>query len=138
MGAQVDILLLTEILGVPVVLIVFIIIGILCSIKQGEKQKSAQEKVVELTEKGHDAKICPKCNGKGGTWLDWTNCTNCGGFGYIYKLRKHQEVAIDIDDVGGFEKCANCGKTIGRFEKRCVFKDNIVCAECHSRLKNQE
>jgi len=36
------------------------------------------------------------------------------------------------------EKCANCGRNIGNLEKHYVFKDQIVCVECHQRLKNQE
>jgi predicted RNA-binding Zn-ribbon protein involved in translation (DUF1610 family) len=33
------------------------------------------------------------------------------------------------------EECANCGRTIGRLETACVFKDQTVCADCYARLK---
>lgn len=123
-----------EILGIPVILI-FIVAAILWNASQREKnQKRAQEKVIELTEKGHDAKLCPKCKGKGeGAWGG--ACAECGGLGYIYRLRKHAEVAGNADDVGGLQKCENCGATIGKLEQAYVFEDHIVCSQCHQKLK---
>lgn len=32
------------------------------------------------------------------------------------------------------EHCANCGALIGRLETPCVWKDEIVCVDCHERL----
>lgn len=34
------------------------------------------------------------------------------------------------------EECANCGRMIGRLETPCVFRDEVVCAECFSRLSS--
>lgn len=127
-----------EILGIPVILI--IILGIIFweLSKQDKKQKAAQEKVVELTEKGHDAKLCPKCNGKGGAWGDSRNCTECAGLGYIYKLRHSEESPQNADNKPGLHKCANCGRTIGKLEKSYVFEDQTVCGDCHQRLESQK
>jgi hypothetical protein len=35
------------------------------------------------------------------------------------------------------EKCNNCNRDIGKLEQVFVFKDNIVCGECDSRLRKQ-
>jgi hypothetical protein len=32
------------------------------------------------------------------------------------------------------EKCENCGATIGKLEKACVWKEAVVCAGCYARL----
>jgi len=47
--------------------------------------RSAHDKVLELRQKGIDAHICPKCQGKGvfGTWD--RECKVCGGIGYTYR-----------------------------------------------------
>ena len=130
-----------EILGTLVFLIfiVALILWILWNLSQQDKnQRRAQEKVMELTEKGHDAKVCPKCKGKGKRPVTWEACAECGGLGYIYKLREHAEVARNADDVGGLEKCANCGRAIGKLEKSYLFEDHVVCGECHQRLKSQK
>jgi DNA-directed RNA polymerase subunit RPC12/RpoP len=36
--------------------------------------------------------------------------------------------------TSSIEKCANCGKPIGKLETPHVLKDEIICADCHSRL----
>ena len=33
------------------------------------------------------------------------------------------------------ETCANCGRKIGRLETPHVWKENIVCAQCHRVLE---
>ncbi len=52
------------------------------------------------------------------------------------KLSSDKKVATNTPSE--LEKCANCGRDIGRLEKTHVFKDNTVCAECYPRLKSQE
>lgn len=139
MGTQFNILLLTEILGIPVILIIIVVIVIMAQSKQDKNQKMAQEKVIELTGKGHDAKLCPKCKGKGGhTWGEWANCPECAGLGYIYKLRPSEESPSDVDNKVGLHKCANCGAMVGKLEKSYVFEGQTVCGRCYQRLKNQE
>jgi hypothetical protein len=32
------------------------------------------------------------------------------------------------------EKCANCGRVIGKLETPMVWRDNVVCAVCHAKL----
>ena len=32
------------------------------------------------------------------------------------------------------ETCENCGRTIGRLERACVWDDQTVCVECHGHL----
>ncbi len=138
MGAQIDILLLTEMFGVPVILIVLAAAIIYYEIKQEKTRKWAQEKVIELTEKGHDAKLCSKCNGKGRIWGGFENCPECDGQGYIFKLRECEEDPRNADNKSRLQKCANCGRTIGKLKKSYVFKYQIVCAECHQRLESQK
>jgi hypothetical protein len=36
------------------------------------------------------------------------------------------------------ENCANCGKDIGKLEKRYMFENHLVCGECDQKLKNQK
>lgn len=128
-----------EILGIPVIFIVILILWILWNLSQQDKnQRRAQEKIMELTEKGHDAKLCPKCNGKGKKAVTWEACAECGGLGYIYKLRESEEGPKNDDSKGGLKNCANCGATIGNLEKSYLFEDHVVCGECHQRLKNHE
>ena len=58
MNAQVNSLMLAYgILTIPAVLffIALIVVAVIAQYTQGENQKRAQEKVIELTEKGHDA-----------------------------------------------------------------------------------
>lgn len=139
MNAQLNILMLADgIWTIPGALcfIALIVVIVIAQYTQDENQKRAQEKVMELTEKGHEAKLCPKCKGKGvGTWRA---CAECGGLGYIYKLRKSEEGLTNAGYNGGLQKCANCGATIGKIEKNYVFEDHVVCSECYQRLKNQE
>ena len=33
------------------------------------------------------------------------------------------------------EECANCGRAIGRLEIPCLYKEQVVCAECRERLE---
>ncbi len=33
--------------------------------------------------------------------------------------------------------CGNCGHEIGKLEKSYIYKGNIVCSECYTKLKNQ-
>lgn len=138
MNAQVNILLLTEILGIPVILIIFAVFLFLSASKKDKGQKWAHERVMELTEKGHDAKVCPKCNGKAAAGEFWVKCAECGGLGYICKLREREEAPPNADKKGGLQECANCGRTIGRLEKSYVFEDHIVCSECYLKLKSQK
>jgi hypothetical protein len=35
------------------------------------------------------------------------------------------------------EKCSNCDRAIGRLETPQVWKESVVCAECHARLEAQ-
>jgi len=82
MGIQVNnILLWTPLLGWTLTIIFFMFLIFWNYYRNEEKQKTANEKVVELTEKGHDAKICTRCNGKGHGF--WSQCSKCGGLGYI-------------------------------------------------------
>lgn len=125
-------------MSIPFVIffIALIVAAVISEYTQGENQKRAQEKVIELTEKGHDAKLCPKCKGKGeGTW---GSCSECGGLGYIFKLRESEGGPPNADDKGGLKECANCGATIGKLEKSYLFEDHVVCYKCHQRLKNHE
>jgi len=142
MNAQVSVLMLWgEILGIPVVVIFFVVVAIIVMAQyiQDKNQKRTQEKVTELTEKGHDAKLCPKCKGKGGrTWGEWANCPECGGLGYIFKLRESEESQTNADDKGGLQKCENCGAMIGKLEESYVFEDHVVCYKCHQKLKNHK
>ncbi len=142
MGAQVYILLWTEIFGVPIILIAFTVwVFLLASrpSKAAKGQKWAHEKVVELTEKGHDAKICPKCNGKAAAGEFWVKkCAECNGLGYIYKLRHSEEGPPNANNKAGLKKCANCGRTIGKLEKSYVFEGQTVCGQCHQRLESQK
>jgi len=55
-----------------------------------------------------------------------------------FHLKLTTDKKITTNQMSELEKCANCGRDIGKLEKACVFKDQIVCAECHQRLKNQE
>jgi RecJ-like exonuclease len=139
MNAQVNSLMLAYgILTIPAVLffIALIVVAVIAQYTQGENQKRAQEKVIELTEKGHDAKLCSKCKGKGtGTWR---SCPECGGLGYIFKLKESEESQPNADNKGGLQKCANCGETIGKLEKSYVFEDHVVCYKCHQILKIQK
>ncbi len=32
------------------------------------------------------------------------------------------------------EKCANCGRVIGNLKMPTLWRENVVCAECHARL----
>ena len=36
--------------------------------------------------------------------------------------------------VNGQDKCANCGRTIGKLETPYVWQNQVVCAECEKRL----
>ncbi|MBL7185685.1 MAG: hypothetical protein ISS70_05115 [Phycisphaerae bacterium] len=127
-----------EILGIPVILILIVAFLILVHNKQDQKQKSSHEKVMELKDKGHDAKICPKCKGKGGTLDNWTCCPECDGLGYILKLREPEEGPLNAGNKVELRKCANCGVMIGKLEKTYVFEGQTVCGQCHQRLKIQD
>lgn len=35
------------------------------------------------------------------------------------------------------QECDNCGRTIGKLEKPCMFDNNIVCAGCERILREQ-
>jgi len=126
------------ILTIPSVLFLIAIIVLIGLSQSGkvETRRKAQEKIMELTKKGHDAKLCSKCQGKGAT--AWGICPKCGGLGYIFKLMESEESQANADDKGGLQKCENCGATIGKLEKSYLFEDHVVCGECHQKLKNQE
>lgn len=139
MNAQLNILILAyEILTITsfLLLIAIMVVLVMAHYSQDKNQKRAQEKVMELTEKGHDAKLCPKCKGKGAKTLN--TCPECGGLGYIFKLRESEESQANADDKGGLQKCANCGETIGKLEKSYLFEDHTICHKCHQRLENQK
>jgi RecJ-like exonuclease len=68
--------------------------------KRDQKRQRAHEKVIELTEKGYDTKICSKCDGHGGNILTWTGCAGCGGLGYIYKLKEGAKGPPNTDNKG--------------------------------------
>ena len=139
MNAQVNSLMFAYgILTIPSVLllIALMVVLVMAQYSQVKNQKRAQEKVMELTEKGHDAKLCPKCKGKGAETL--RSCPECGGLGYIFKLRESEGGPPNADDKGGLRKCENCGATIGKLEKSYVFEDHVVCGECNQRLKSQK
>jgi hypothetical protein len=74
-------------------LLILIVIAIVNQRTQSKNQKRSHEKVIELIEKGHDAKLCPKCKGKGHVQWDWVsaNCPECDGLGYIYKLKESRK-----------------------------------------------
>jgi formylglycine-generating enzyme required for sulfatase activity len=36
------------------------------------------------------------------------------------------------------EKCANCNQVIGKFETACLYKDEVVCQNCDTRLRGQQ
>lgn len=126
------------ILTIPnvLLLIAIMVVLVMFGYSKEQKQKRAQEKVMELTDKGHEAKLCPKCKGTGA--VNWQSCPECGGLGYIFKLRESEESQPNTDDKGGLQKCANCGATIGKLEKSYLFEDHVVCGECHQKLKNQQ
>jgi hypothetical protein len=44
---------------------------------------------------------------------------------------------VDIRHDGGMEQCENCGRTIGKLETPMVYRDSVVCPECHARLAVQ-
>jgi uncharacterized protein (TIGR03067 family) len=37
-------------------------------------------------------------------------------------------------DSIALEECANCARAIGRLETPCIYKEQVVCAECYARL----
>lgn len=41
-------------------------------------------------------------------------------------------------DTVSTDVCMNCGTTIGKLEKACVWNDAVVCVKCHSRLNETE
>ena len=139
MNAQISSLMLAYgILTIPnvLLLIALMVVLVMAQYSQDKNQKRAQEKVMELTEKGHEAKLCPKCKGKGtGTWR---SCPECGGLGYIFKLKESEESQPNADNKGGLQKCANCGATVGKLEKSYLFEDHTICHKCHQRLKSQD
>lgn len=49
------------------------------------------------------------------------------------------EKSVDILSVSNrkVEVCENCGRTIGKLEQAYVFKNHIVCQQCHEKLKKQ-
>jgi len=49
------------------------------------------------------------------------------------------EKSVDILSVSNrkVEACENCGRTIGKLEQAYVFKNHIVCQQCHEKLKKQ-
>lgn len=139
MNNLVNVLMLGDgILTIPSVLFLIALIVLIVLSESGkvETLRKAQEKIMELTEKGHDAKLCSKCQGKGVT--AWRICPKCGGLGYICKLTNHKEVGTTSHDIDDVQKCANCGRTIGKLEKTYLFESQTVCGECHQKLKNQQ
>jgi uncharacterized RDD family membrane protein YckC len=52
---------------------------------------------------------------------------------------KTPEKTVDILSVSHrkVEVCENCGRTIGKLEQAYVFKNHIVCQQCHEKLKKQ-
>jgi predicted amidophosphoribosyltransferase len=36
------------------------------------------------------------------------------------------------------EDCANCGDQIGKLETPCIWKDQVVCQNCHTKLSQQQ
>lgn len=49
------------------------------------------------------------------------------------------EKSVDILSVSNrkVEVCKNCGRIIGKLEQAYVFKNHIVCQQCHEKLKKQ-
>lgn len=49
------------------------------------------------------------------------------------------EKSVDILSVSNrkVEVCENCGRTIGKLEQAYVFKNHIICQQCHEKLKKQ-
>ncbi|MGD0785472.1 MAG: hypothetical protein ABR969_06640 [Sedimentisphaerales bacterium] len=55
-----------------------------------------------------------------------------------FHIRITSDKKVTTNKLSELEKCANCGRDIGKLEKTHTFKENPVCAECYSILKNQE
>jgi len=36
------------------------------------------------------------------------------------------------------QTCANCGKPLDKFQAPCVWREQVVCPACHSKLRAQE
>jgi hypothetical protein len=41
---------------------------------------------------------------------------------------------VPMADSMALEECANCARAIGRLETPCIYKEQVVCAECYARL----
>lgn len=63
-----------------------------------------------------------------------------------YKLRTRQRQPVDVGQSVGAalvapdpaERCANCGRAIGKLEAPAVWRENVVCDACHEILERQE
>jgi predicted Zn finger-like uncharacterized protein len=74
---------------------------------------------------------CPHCQAKlkasDGVTGKKVNCPKCNQPFVIYPL-------IIKDNI--VEICSTCGEEIGKLEQPCVFKGEIVCAECDKKLRS--
>lgn len=52
---------------------------------------------------------------------------------YLAAVELARGVGIDLEE-GDVERCANCEQMIGNLETPNIFRDQVVCAECHKRL----
>ncbi len=55
-----------------------------------------------------------------------------------FHIKLTSDKKVTTNTPSELEKCANCGRDIGKLEKTHVFKDNTVCVDCYPRLKSQE
>lgn len=55
-----------------------------------------------------------------------------------FHIKLTSDKKVTTNKLSGLEKCANCGRDIGKLEKTYVFKNSTICAECYPRLKSQE
>lgn len=55
-----------------------------------------------------------------------------------FHIKLTSDKKITTNTPSESEKCANCGRVIGKLEKTCLFKDQAVCVECYQRLEKQE
>jgi len=54
--------------------------------RREDTQQKANDKVIELRQRGIKAEVCTLCNGKGQSGAMLLECSKCGGIGYIYEL----------------------------------------------------
>jgi predicted Zn finger-like uncharacterized protein len=75
---------------------------------------------------------CPHCQTRFNTPQESKGskikCTNCSNLFVIEKLVETLPVEV----------CTQCGNVIGRIEQACIFKGDIVCPKCDTKLRKIE